>query len=49
MGFARGLNHQRARQQAEMLVEQAIDHLHGFGEEAEMLRAIARFAIERTH
>ena len=39
----------RARQQAEMLVEQAIDHLHSFGEEADMLRAIARFSIERTH
>jgi farnesyl diphosphate synthase len=39
----------RARQQAEMLVDQAIDHLRDFGEEADMLRAIARFAIERTH
>jgi farnesyl diphosphate synthase len=39
----------RARQQAEMLVEQAIDHLRDFGEEADMLRAIARFSIERTH
>ncbi len=39
----------RARQQAEMLVEQAIDHLRDSGEEADMLRAIARFAIERTH
>lgn len=39
----------RARQQAEMLVEQAIDHLRDCGEEADMLRAIARFSIERTH
>ena len=37
----------RARRQAEMLIDQAIDHLHGFGREADLLRAIARFAIER--
>jgi farnesyl diphosphate synthase len=37
----------RARQQAAMLVEQAIDHLHGHGEEADLLRAIARYAVER--
>src|SRR6476659_6211923 len=38
---------ERARQQAELLVSQAIEHLGGHGEEAELLRAIARFAIER--
>ncbi|HET9810343.1 MAG TPA: farnesyl diphosphate synthase [Sphingomicrobium sp.] len=37
----------RARQQARFLVDQAIDHLSDHGEEADMLRAIARFAIER--
>ena len=37
----------RARRQAELLVEQAIGHLHGFGAEAELLRALARFVIER--
>ena len=37
----------RARQQAKVLVEQGIDHLSDHGEEADMLRAIARFAIER--
>ncbi|MEM8826846.1 MAG: polyprenyl synthetase family protein [Pseudomonadota bacterium] len=37
----------RARAQASMLIDQAIDHLHGFGAEADLLRAIARFAIER--
>ena len=37
----------RARQQAQMLIDQAIGHLHGFGQEADLLRAIARFAIER--
>ncbi len=37
----------RARTQAAMLIDQAIDHLHGYGAEADLLRAIARFAIER--
>ncbi len=37
----------RARTQAAMLIDQAIDHLHSFGSEADLLRAIARFAIER--
>jgi len=30
-----------------MLIDQAIDHMHNFGSEADLLRAIARFAIER--
>jgi farnesyl diphosphate synthase len=37
----------RARTQAEMLIDQAIHHLHGFGPDADLLRAIARFTIER--
>ncbi len=37
----------RARTQAAMLIDQAIDHMHNFGSEADLLRAIARFAIER--
>lgn len=37
----------RARQQAKMLIDQAIGHLHSFGQEADLLRAVARFAIER--
>ena len=37
----------RARAQAQMLVEQAISHLNSFGPEADLLRAIARYAIER--
>ena len=37
----------RARSQAQMLVDQAIAHLNSFGAEADLLRAIARFAIER--
>jgi farnesyl diphosphate synthase len=47
--FVSLLGPDRARQQAEMLVEQAVEHLAGHGDEAELLRAIARFAIERDH
>ncbi|MEO7865636.1 MAG: polyprenyl synthetase family protein, partial [Sphingomicrobium sp.] len=39
----------QARQQARLLVDQAIEHLSTHGSEADMLRAIARFAIERDH
>ena len=39
----------RARQQARLLVEQATEHLAGHGAEADLLRAIARFAVERNH
>jgi farnesyl diphosphate synthase len=39
----------RARQQATFLVDQAIEHLSGHGSEADLLRGIARFAIERDH
>lgn len=37
----------RARDQARALVDQAIGHLAGHGEEANLLRAIARFIVER--
>lgn len=37
----------RAREQANLLVEQAIRHLHGFGQEADLLRAIAHYVVER--
>ena len=37
----------RAREQARMLVDQAVQHLHGYGVEADLLRAIARFVLER--
>jgi farnesyl diphosphate synthase len=40
---------ERARQQADFLVSQAIEHLSQHGSEADLLRAIARFAIERDH
>lgn len=45
--FVSLLGAERARSQARMLIDLAIDHLHGFGPEADLLRAIARFAIER--
>jgi farnesyl diphosphate synthase len=47
--FVSLLGEERARQQASFLVNQAIDHLSGHGTEADLLRAIARFAIERDH
>ena len=47
--FVSLLGVERARQQAELLVGQAVQHLHGFGAEADLLRAIARFAVERDH
>jgi farnesyl diphosphate synthase len=45
--FVSLLGVERAREQARMLVEQAKAHLHGFGEEADLLRAIADFVIDR--
>jgi len=47
--FVSLLGEERARQQAGVLVTQAIEHLSGHGDEADLLRAIARFAIERDH
>ena len=47
--FVSLLGDERARQQAAVLVSQAIEHLSSHGEEADLLRAIARFAIERDH
>jgi farnesyl diphosphate synthase len=47
--FVSLLGEQRARQQAGLLVDQAIEHHAGHGEEGDLLRAIARFAIERDH
>lgn len=37
----------RAKAQAAMLVDQAIQHLHAYGPEADLLRDIARFTLER--
>lgn len=45
--FVSLLGPERARRQAEMLVEQAVEHLSGHGAEADLLRAIAAFVTER--
>ncbi|KQT34760.1 farnesyl-diphosphate synthase [Sphingomonas sp. Leaf412] len=37
----------RARAQSHLLVAQAIEHLRSYGHEADLLRAIARYVIER--
>ena len=47
--FVSLLGEDRARQQAGFLVNQAIEHLSDHGPEADLLRAIARFAVERDH
>jgi farnesyl diphosphate synthase len=47
--FVSLLGAERARQQADMLAGQAIEHLEGYGEEADLLREIARFAVARDH
>lgn len=39
----------RAREQARLLVEQAVQHLSSYGPEADLLRELARFIIERNH
>ena len=39
----------RAEQQARVLVSQAIEHLDAHGSEADLLRALARFSIDRKH
>jgi farnesyl diphosphate synthase len=45
--FVSHLGVDRAREQARMLVEQAIEHLHDHGAEADLLRDIARYIIDR--
>ena len=47
--FVSLLGPERARRQADLLIGQAIEHLQSFGEEADLLRAVARFAVERDH
>ena len=39
----------RAREQAQMLVNQAIAYLGSYGQEADLLRALARYIVERDH
>ena len=38
-----------ARRQARILAAQAVEHLRPWGAEADLLRAVARFAVERDH
>jgi farnesyl diphosphate synthase len=45
--FVSLLGPDRARAQAAMLVEQALEHLHGHGAEADLLRAIAHYSVGR--
>ena len=45
--FVSLLGEERARLQAAMLTEQAIEHLSSHGEDADLLRAIAHFVVER--
>ena len=45
--FVSLLGRERARRQAELLVEQSIAHLQNFGAEADLLRAVARYVVER--
>ena len=45
--FVSLLGIERARQQSRLLVDQAIDHLRSYGTEADILRAIARYVVER--
>jgi farnesyl diphosphate synthase len=47
--FVSLLGRERARRQAELLVGQAVEYLERYGSEADLLREIARFAVERDH
>jgi farnesyl diphosphate synthase len=45
--FVSLLGIERAKEQAVLLVDQAVRHLHAFGPEADLLRAVARYVLER--
>lgn len=45
--FVSLLGAERAREQARMLIDQAVGHLASHGAEADLLRALARFIVER--
>ena len=47
--FVTLMGREPARQQAEMLVEQAGQHLSGYGDEARVLVDLARFVVKRDH
>jgi len=46
--FVSLLGVERAKRQASALVDQAIAHLSSFGQEADLLRAVAQFVVERN-
>jgi farnesyl diphosphate synthase len=47
--FVTLLGVERARRQADLLAAQAVEHLRPFGERADILAAIAHFAVARDH
>jgi farnesyl diphosphate synthase len=47
--FVSLLGRERARRQADLLVAQAVEYLQSYGQEADLLREIARFAVARDH
>jgi farnesyl diphosphate synthase len=47
--FVSHLGADRAREQARMLVAQAIEHLKDHGPEADLLRDLARYIVDRDH
>lgn len=47
--FVSLLGAERAKEQARMLVEQAVAHLAQHGSEADLLRELARYIVERDH
>nr|WP_183616516.1 farnesyl diphosphate synthase [Novosphingobium fluoreni] len=47
--FVSLLGAEPARQRAHMLVDQAVTHLASHGQEADLLRAVARYIVERDH
>ena len=47
--FVARLGADRAREQARALVDQAIAHLAQHGQEADLLRDLARYIVERDH
>jgi farnesyl diphosphate synthase len=47
--FVSLLGPERAREQAQVLVQQAIGHLSSHGQEADVLRGVARYIVEREY
>lgn len=47
--FVSAMGVEKARDQASILSEQAIRHLHVFGKKADLLRDLAKFIVGRTH